>query len=547
MKKLITTLTLIASLAYGAEYKLWHEGNAHKGGIGSGASATLADVVAEGNDADGSITLSTPQDIHTGADPTFDGATFSKTGITGTDNQIVEIIGNEILNTDEHLTFLRLNGDVIDPDGASVLIRGLAVRMQGVNIANNPDLQGIRVYMPAQNYEALHIQEGKINIINELPSTAAALFTSIDMNVDASSQAATGDYHALEVSTPSTPGGDVCAIGTSTDVCVIHQHIGAFGDMDWAGIYDGSFADKTTEFTTADGGGANDIEIFSDDDDYVLIADAAKFGEIRAVNYTDASLDIKLDFEYGDGSQAWTSFTPSDDTDGMAQNGTISWDSDDLTGWGTDTVNEITGLPGAVNYYWVRITRTKNHVNTDPVESIWQILAPTLYYWDKDGNLYINGLTVNGIDFPVDDYIPANNFKPLGDGGDNNIVPTIVPDPTNNEMANRSTANGDTQDMDWYTKFRLDQLASGISTIKVYTRASDFANCVMTMYVEDGDGNADATGAVTVTPTGNDTWEQFTYTITGTYTSLEYIWLRIAVTSLDTGDTADFSGMELVY
>lgn len=143
----------------------------------------------------------------------------------------------------------------------------------------------------------------------------------------------------------------------------------------------------------------------------------------------------------------------------------------------------------------------------------------------------------------TDKFIPANMFKPQGDGADNNIVPTIRADATANRMFNRSDSNDDTQDMDWYTEYQLPEFCTGITTLRIYTRASDFANCAMTMTLEDQDGNADATGAVVITPTGNDTWEEFTYTPTSAYTSLEHIWIKIAITSLDTGDTADFGGV----
>lgn len=342
-------------------------------------------------DGSGDLTISP-----SGSDTNVSGrVTVTETAIAGTGNRILEVTADEALNADEHLTMVRINGENLDPDGESVLIRALAINVSDVDLTNDPDLQALRIVTPGQTTEAIHIEEGHVHVVNTLPSTAAATFSGININVDAEDQDATGDYHAVNVSTPSTPGGDVYAVGVGADVGVIHQHTGTFGNMDWAGLYDGSFTDETTEFTTADAGGANDIEVLGDDNDYILIADVAKFCNIRVVNYTDASVDAKLTFHYGDGSQGWTVFSPNDDTSGMSNSGVITYDCADLASWGTDTVNEITGLAGAVNYYWIKITRTKNVLATDPVESIWQILSATEFGWDKDADVTANSLDVN--------------------------------------------------------------------------------------------------------------------------------------------------------
>ena len=42
-------------------------------------------------------------------------------------------------------------------------------------------------------------------------------------------------------------------------------------------------------------------------------------------------------------------FFPADDTDGMIQAGVVRFDSGDLATWGVRTVNEVTGLAGAVD------------------------------------------------------------------------------------------------------------------------------------------------------------------------------------------------------
>jgi len=154
----------------------------------------------------------------------------------------------------------------------------------------------------------------------------------------------------------------------------------------------------------------------------------------------------------------------------------------------------------------------------------------------------------NGITLPQNVFITVTNIRPTGDGTANDTTDEVgIADATNNRLFNRSTGGSDTQDMDWYCEWELPELASGITTAKIYVRANDYASCVVTWTWEDQAGNADATGPVTITPTGNDTWEEFTYTFTSAYTSLEHVWSKIAITGLDTGDTVDFGGIALKF
>lgn len=143
-----------------------------------------------------------------------------------------------------------------------------------------------------------------------------------------------------------------------------------------------------------------------------------------------------------------------------------------------------------------------------------------------------------------EDFIQVGDIVPTGDGGNNATVEVRIADPTNRRLFNRSSGISDTQDMDWYAEKAVNQTPTSLT---LWTRASDFANCIMTMTISDQSGNADATGAVVITPTGNDTWEEFTYTFTSTYDNDEEIWILTAITSLDTADTADFSRYKIIY
>ena len=62
----------------------------------------------------------------------------------------------------------------------------------------------------------------------------------------------------------------------------------------------GSPVDAQTEFVTSNPGGANNLEVFSLANDYILIGNDAQF-EILEVNLeTGSSKDLELEFYYSD-------------------------------------------------------------------------------------------------------------------------------------------------------------------------------------------------------------------------------------------------------
>lgn len=143
-----------------------------------------------------------------------------------------------------------------------------------------------------------------------------------------------------------------------------------------------------------------------------------------------------------------------------------------------------------------------------------------------------------------EDFIPVADFSPTGDGSSNSVSCTRLADGTNRRMYNITTGGADTQDMDWYAEKAVKKTPTSLT---LYVRASDYANCVVTMTVSDVSGNADATGAVVITPSANATWQEKTYTLTSTYTNDEELWIKIAITSLDTADTVSFGRMKINY
>ena len=102
-------------------------------------------------------------------------------------------------------------------------------------------------------------------------------------------------------------------------------------------------------------------------------------------------------------------FVPADDSDGFSQNGTIRFDADNLATWGQRTLNEVTGEVGAVDYYWQRITRTRNVLPTAPTEDTIEITAlSSLHEWDSVGRLAIK--TYSQATEPDATDLPATKF-----------------------------------------------------------------------------------------------------------------------------------------
>ena len=144
-----------------------------------------------------------------------------------------------------------------------------------------------------------------------------------------------------------------------------------------------------TDITTAAGTVGSDVTIFGGDEDYLYFGHATEFNEISFVLTTVAAgSGIRPVFEFSAGGASWNVFSPLDGTNGMRYNGSVTWDSDISVGWTTDTVNGVAGL------FWIRIRRTKNSLSIVPVEDLIQIAPATEYFWDKEGNLSINSLTV---------------------------------------------------------------------------------------------------------------------------------------------------------
>lgn len=229
---------------------------------------------------------------------------------------------------------------------------------------------------------------------------AATIGTIHDVVID-NTGATDGEIHVIDVAVgdPANTDLDIAAVGTHPGVKVVHQVLGTAASITSAWSYDtDTYTDRTTAFSSA----ATDVEIFPSDNDYIYIAAAAKWDEISVILATPASHTIIPTFEFVEDDGTWTAFTPSDDTNGFQQNGSIRFASSTLTDWGVRTINEVTGEAGADDYYWMRIRRTRGILPTPPTEDTIKVITHSSNFtWDENGNEFINTIALtDGITAP---------------------------------------------------------------------------------------------------------------------------------------------------
>ncbi len=187
-----------------------------------------------------------------------------------------------------------------------------------------------------------------------------------------------GNIFGLGVVSSNQGSADVYGLGVGIEVNPILQQSGTFADLD-------TILEEANDVTTElSGGGAGNITVFSNDDDTMTFGDVAKFQELEIFIDTPASgAGVRPTFEFSTGVGTWASFDPLDGTDGFRQSGAILWDDVDIPSWAVGTGSE----------FLIRVTRTQNTINTDPILDLVQRSAVILYGWDSVGDVIINKLT----------------------------------------------------------------------------------------------------------------------------------------------------------
>jgi len=351
------------------------------------------------------------QDVTTDNTPTFTGVTVAAN--TGNTQTHFSVTPNTAIAASQVWKAFYVDGTALDPSGASSEQFGLDVDFTGVSLTNDPELIGARVRMPTTHsgeaekaafyatgwgyvfeacsgdHDAALRTLGKLTQDFDATSGAAGQELTVQDVIIQTAGSTGGEIHGMDVAIGGAGSVAPWAVGTHPGVGVIHQHIGTAAGPDYAWVVTSgpTYTDRTTEF----GSGASDVQIFVADNDEIMVGGSAVFDEIQVILDTVASQTVIPTFYYSIAGPSWTQFTPSDDTSGFTQNGSIRFDSGDLSGWAATAVNGQT-------YYWIRIVRTRNNIVTPPTEDTIKIVAATEYYWDSNADLLVRDISARNFE-----------------------------------------------------------------------------------------------------------------------------------------------------
>jgi hypothetical protein len=440
-----------------------------------------------------------------------------------------------------------------------------------------------------------------LSIFYTAPSTAASIFSALDIQLDVTSLVATSEIHGVNVAAVGSTSGIITGLGTHTGVMPIHQHIGAFttpSQTEYAGEIPsgGSWSD-----------GIDGNTIFEADNDEIYIGSAAVFGELEVILSTPSSHNQNLVFEFYDTTPAWVAFTPLDGTNGMQQNGIIEWTAANLTNWKSD--GDPAGVDGSSGY-WMRARRERNNVTTDPIVTTIKTLAPTEYEWDKNGDVDVHSVniaagedySIDGTPLDLDDIDDGSTYERVAaaelaagiykDGDDDGTTKGIAAynntdfdvdagvvtlatktlklpfefvlgshddtdanlgdvdprqgfDATNmHHYQRRATMTGLTNEVSyWWAKVLLPTNFTGFpasNNAHVNVRASDETNNTLTIAAYDDEANLDSGCNSAHSFVADDTWELWEDEITDSYDAGDWVYFKYTV-NLDGDDTFDIA------
>jgi len=117
---------------------------------------------------------------------------------------------------------------------------------------------------------------------------------------------------------------------------------------------------------------AGDVEIFSADNDYILIGSDAMFEAIDVILLTPSNRDVAEEYYYSTGVGTWAPLVVSDTVDGFQDSGTITFNAP--VTW-AKTNKTIPAGADITDAYYVKIVRTQNHVGSPPVEDYFETIT----------------------------------------------------------------------------------------------------------------------------------------------------------------------------
>lgn len=140
----------------------------------------------------------------------------------------------------------------------------------------------------------------------------------------------------------------------------------ATGDVSSAYIVDGTFnAFRNVTESIVTGSGTS---ILLQNENYFLVGGEIVFTKLAFTFIIPTSGSINPTFEFLNNTGSWQTFTPTDGTLGMTQNGVISWTQSDVSNWKAQPIAKTDSIFGdKPNYYWMRIRRNNELLAVKPV------------------------------------------------------------------------------------------------------------------------------------------------------------------------------------
>lgn len=316
-------------------------------------------------------------------------STASSTFSVGT----TTIAARTSIGTSTPYTSSMLNIEIEEPTDHGLIIQGTVSQSAhlfmlrnnaGTRLFNVEDSGEIEVFHTATESgdHTLHLETDGAGFGN-----VVGVFSDFDPGALAAGQDATnilltldrrsttgGDMHGIIVIT-TAGSADATALEVGVDLNVIRHNSGTFGDMDECTSTAGG--DILSSCTSA----GSDVTLFEADNHELVFGDAAQFTSIDVDLATDSNKNIDATFEYSTGNDTWTTFSPTDGTNGFQDSSRIAWELSDVSGWATGTSTR----------FFIRITRTRTgNISTPPVENLLQISNTNVFFWDLNAAVAVD-------------------------------------------------------------------------------------------------------------------------------------------------------------
>jgi hypothetical protein len=250
-----------------------------------------------------------------------------------------------------------------------------------------------------------------------------------------------------------------------------------------------SGTDNLAAFSTL----ATNVSIFSSDNDYIIIGKPEKFEEIEFIlQQTASGAGIAPTIEFSTGVDTWTSFTPTDGTNGLRNNGVMLWLDGDIPTWSTGLNSE----------YLIKITRTRNSLTRTPIEGIVQVSSATEYFWNKDGNISAHDISVDN-NLCIDSNC-ITNWSAVNISGGNSTAEIITASNSTGLLINWSNLETDPIYSAWDKSTGISITESQISDLS-HTVDTNLDESEVDAFVANNGYVTSVTGGTAITSSGGTT------------------------------------------